>query len=97
MLGYNYLERYAMSKISGREHIRFSNKKQQQKNIDIYNELHKHDVSQKPPVAKRNAIQTSKSKQGLNISFDRESLVNGIILSEILGKPKFLRRGRGGI
>lgn len=30
----------------------------------------------------------------LRLDFSEESLINGIILSEILGKPKYLRKGR---
>jgi len=84
-----------MNRIDGREHIRFSNQKQQ-KNNKLYQELHERKESPKQPAANINAIRTGKEEQGLNISLDRENLINGIILSEILGRPKAFRRGHRG-
>lgn len=91
-----------MSGISGREHIRFSKQEQQQKNSEIFEELQKHDLGRKPTIMGVDSAKNLKhkqyaKKQEFKIDFDDKSLVNGIILSEVLGKPRFLRRGRGRI
>ena len=37
---------------------------------------------------------SSQSRAGLSLDFSGQSLVNGFILSEVLGRPKYLRKGR---
>ncbi len=37
---------------------------------------------------------SSQSRAGFSLDFSGQSLVNGFILSEVLGRPKYLRKGR---
>ena len=38
--------------------------------------------------------ESSSTESVLKLDFSSESLMNGIILAEVLGKPKYLRKGR---
>jgi hypothetical protein len=39
-------------------------------------------------------LREEKDEHGFELKLDDQSLLNGFVLSEILGKPKYLRRGR---
>lgn len=53
-------------------------------------------------VSRTNSVQVSEQKRqaahsdkgGIQLDFSDGSLLNGIIMAEILGKPKYLRKGR---
>ena len=39
-------------------------------------------------------VEKKQRKPGLRLDFSNESLLNGIILAEVLGRPKYFRKGR---
>jgi len=101
-----------MSRFDGKEQIKPPRRKRHHGNIEINDGIHRHrDVdfghykSPEASFARKTAVQTDEQEQGFNLSLDGGSLLNAIVISEILGKPKFaeiygrsnfLRRGRRG-
>lgn len=52
------------------------------------------DMSGRAQASDSGRKKANSNKTGFQLDFSDESLLNGIILSEILGKPKYLRKGR---
>lgn len=54
----------------------------------------KANVSTGAPVSDYNKQVPCPNKTGFRLDFTEESLLNGIIMAEVLGKPKYFRKGR---
>jgi len=52
------------------------------------------NISTGGQVPGRNKQVAGSNKSGFQLDFTEEGLLNGIILAEVLGKPKYLRKGR---
>lgn len=57
-------------------------------------EVNEMDMSGRAQSSDSGRKKANSNKTGFQLDFSDESLLNGIILSEILGKPKYLRKGR---
>ena len=54
----------------------------------------KQDVLSREQMKNQYNHETNSNKAGFKLDLTGDGLLNGIILSEVLGKPKYLRKGR---
>lgn len=62
--------------------------------IHVNDAAGKSDVSAGTQVPEHNKHESCPTDSGFRLDFTNEGLLNGIILAEVLGKPKYFRKGR---